>query len=160
MKIRYNDFEEKTRKVIVDNVQIHHSFECDNTLNIVKNRKLSNDMNKLFQDAESPYLTSKGNNKSTEFVLSCPIHNIDWRIECKSQNNETNMLGIVIDELNFVKWCPENKYCLVLDGVLIKEYSLNRILDTIIEKNLYDKVWVGSLNEFKILLYNQVNKYL
>jgi hypothetical protein len=104
----------------------------------------------LFTDAGSPYCTELGNQKRTEFVYFAP-NKADWRIECKSRQT-IGLLGEISHELNYVAEIPEELYCLVLTENLLTPYFLKELTQIITEKNLEEKVWIGSKKQFKKML--------
>lgn len=152
---RHNEFEEQIRLLIKKhgNVHLEHPRQSVRATEVLKD---SNNKNKLFTDASSPYRTEFGNQKRTEFVYHSPDNNIDWRIECKSRKT-INLIGEITHELNFVADIPENVYCLVLSDILIRPYILNQLIQIVVEKGLELKVWIGSKKDFKKLLKNKMN---
>ncbi|MBN1117784.1 MAG: hypothetical protein JXA77_11300 [Bacteroidales bacterium] len=147
---RHNDFEQQVMSVIESygNVQLTYDKESVVSTEILKQ---SNDKNKLFTDAGSPYYTKIGNQKRTEFVYYSPINSVDIRVECKSRK-KSGLLGEILYELNFVLKIPEKKYCMVFSDTLIDKYFLKQLKITIKEKNLTEKVWFGSLKNFERFL--------
>jgi len=159
MKLRSNTFEEKTRNLLMACILIQLSHESCNTLSVTECRKKESNKSKLFQDVENGYLTPIGNPKKTEFVVHAPIHKINWRIECKSMETLTNIMGTISWELNFIDKINEEKYCIVLSDKLMCPYFINILVKNIKEKKLQNKVWFGNLKQFETLLKQQIKKH-
>jgi|JFJP01.1.fsa_nt_gi hypothetical protein len=152
--ISMNIFELQTETVLNNhgNVQLIYIGESVVATKILKE---STNKNKLFKNACSPYLTPTGRQKKTEFVYHSPSNNIDIRIECKSRKT-LGLIGEITDELNFITNIPEKQYCLVLSEILLSNYILDRINTIVVEKELQDKIWVGSLEQFKSFLKEHI----
>lgn len=103
----------------------------------------------LFKDSASPVLTYKGNNKETEFILSSPQHGIYHRIDCKSQETESSLMGRVIHEIVQSDKYYENKFCLILDKALLTPAFYKEVSEFIIKTNREDKVWAGSITDYE-----------
>lgn len=144
-----NEFELKVeglmRKVL--NPLIHENKSVVAT----KVLKESDDQNRLFKNAGSPYPTPTGRQKKTEFVLWSPEHQIDWRIECKSRKTQS-LIGEIIIELNYVANISERVYCLVLNETLNEPYTMNLIKKEIRDRGLFERVWLLPYKDFKKLL--------
>jgi hypothetical protein len=149
---RKNEFENRTIQLIQSIVPIQACYPEGNSVDVLKIMKSTDRSNKVFLDACSPYHTPLGNNKKTEIVLHCPAYGINWRLECKSLKKYSSMVGATLYELNFIAKIHEDKYCLLLEGALTTPYVTRQICQIIREKNLRDKVWYGSLQEFEQLL--------
>lgn len=156
MKELSNKFENKVKDGIRNTINIDLSFESNNTLNILEIRKRSSNKNKLFYNAHRPYLTECGNYKYNEFVLHCPKYKINWRLECKSHKT-LGMIDNVLYELDMVNGCKEDLFCLILEKALLRNYSIDKIKNKIKEKNLTDKVWYGSYEDFINLIIKHKN---
>jgi hypothetical protein len=156
MKARHNKFEELIRECIKTNVHIELCFEQYNTSSIIEMRKNANNKNKLFQDACSPYRTDYGNERTTEFVLHCPKHKINWRVEGKSQKKGGNLILRAYEELEYVSKLKEDMFVLVLGGAFNTPKIYQKINDVINHLGLKGKVWYGDLQMFNSLLKKQM----
>lgn len=157
MKIRYSKLEEQVKKIITSNINVQHSYENNNSIEIVEIRKRLNECTKLFQDVDSPYLTLNKNPQITEFVLHAPKHKINWRIECAYQKEYSKNVGKVIYELNHVKNLFEKKLILVLDGVLDNDKFKSDLKYYVKKLGLKKRVWFGNVREFEELLIKKTN---
>jgi len=142
-----NLFEEKIKQLTHNhgNVQYVLHRESVRSAEVLKN---NTDANIMFTEAGSPYLTPTGKQKRTEIVFFAP-DKADWRIECKSRENDYDLIGEIETELNYVQDIPEELYCLVLSDNLLNEYVLNVLHEKIREKGLNGKVWIGNKKQFK-----------
>ena len=116
-----------------------------------------NNKPKLFQDAESPYLTINNNPRKTEFVIHDPKNKIYWRLECKSQKEYSNMVTRLYDELDYVRELPENKICFIIEGALTLPKVLIKFIIKVKEMKLTNKVWIGTVDEFEELIMKQIS---
>jgi hypothetical protein len=148
---RSNVLEDKTIQAICSIVPIDRRFEWFSSKS-VELMKSYNNLNKLFIDACSENLTYKGNQRRTEFVLHCPIANINWRIECKQQKTPEGTIARITNELDRVIKLHEDKLCLILEGGFRYPIVMKQIADEILKRGLENRVWFGSLNEFEQLL--------
>lgn len=156
---RHNELEQRMFdrvQLIVPMKRIYPvTYSSDHIKRILKRNE---NFSTIFLDAPSPYLTINDNYKKTEGVISVPKNGIFWRIECKSQENYSDLIGRVLLELNFVAKLIEDKYCLILEKAFMLSYALKIIDATIREKNLINKVWRGSLDDFEVMLLNKMSK--
>lgn len=144
-----NLFEVKIKRIINELVD-PRPHERLSLLEMQAVKEYDND-NKLFIEAGSPYPTITGQQKRTEIVLQCPDYSIDWRIECKSRQTKS-LIGEIIIELSFVAKIPEKLYCLVFNDVLAHPYILNQIQQEIDLRQLNDRVWYGTAQQFETKL--------
>jgi len=149
MKARYNYLEEQTRQLLKSYLYNVQAFEKGNSIFMMKSLIEMNDKNKIFFDAESPYFTYNNNPKRTEFVVHAPMYNIYWRIECKSQVQNSNMVSRLYDELYYVTELPEDKIFFVLEGALLYPKVLMELTNRIEKHNLSDRVLFGDINIFR-----------
>ena len=150
---RHNNFEQEIMSVLLETGQVElvHQFQSVRAIEVLKQAATKVT---LFTDASSPYCTAFGNQKRSEFVYYAP-NKADWRIECKSRQT-VGLIGEIERELNYVADIPEKQFCLVLTDNLLTPYILNELQTIVREKDLIDKVWIGSKKQFKKLL----KKYL
>jgi hypothetical protein len=157
MKTRYNVFEEFIRSLSVKILKFESAYDSVTSSKILEETKLRNNKRKIFQDAKSPAKTINNNEKTTELVFHCPLININFRVECKSQIKYSNIVTNVYDELDYVKVLNEDKLVLVLDGAYDHPYVRSKLERLIIEKNIIEKVWFGNAIEYEEFLLSYVN---
>lgn len=150
-----NEFETQIEQVL----RKHGNFELvfnDESVRSAEILKRSLTENAMFKNLGSPYLTPTGQQKKTEFGFFSP-NKADWRIECKSRHNNYGLVGEIERDLNFVADIPEERFCLVLTDNLINPYVMGEIRQIIADKQIGDKVWIGSKKDFKKMLKKVVN---
>jgi len=158
IKPRINKLEERTKEMLLTTANIVQLYQREN-FDIVEVTKKYAKANVLFEDCTSPYKTFNNNPRITEFVLFCPQWNINWRIECKSQQKVSDLITRVFYELDCVTELKENKLILVLEGAFNLPSVKNKLNDKIIEYGLQKRVWFGSLEEFEQKILKRIKKY-
>lgn len=155
---RYNLTEQATLDIIISEVSPKRIYRKHNSLKIVKFSKEINNEFKLFFDAESSLKTFKDNNKRTEFVLHGPKYGIDWRIECKFQITDSNLIdGILQQVVEITKAMAEEKLILIVGGFLATSEVMNKIQKKIDMEGLSNKFWMGTLDNFCEILKNIIS---
>jgi hypothetical protein len=157
---RYNKLEQKTKMFILNTIKFGREWENHNCLGIVKLRKEANNFNQIFYDCHSPYNTEYNNPRTTEFILYCPMYRIDWRIEDKSQIKLRDLNARVIKDLYRTERIPEKEYILILDGNGFNDRELTYIINDIrTHLKISNKLWIGTLEQFKTKLISQIKRY-
>lgn len=160
MATRYNQFENSTNDVLFSLIKFQLEYRKGNTTDVLEERKnylSSHFLNKIFYDAESPYLTDYGNHRRTEFVIHCPKYRINWRIECKRLTKLTDLKHAVLYQVECVADLNEDMLILILDGdLLLPEFALQLAERIKLMKLSPDRIWFGSLAEFEIMLKQHI----
>lgn len=152
---RYNDLENRTLHMLMSKARVTELYNTHSSTSMEILKKSSN-ANKLFVDAHSLNLTPYGNERKTEFVIHIPIYGINWRVECKSQKRDSNMIYRVNEEFDCVAKIREDKLCLILEGAFTLPHNLKKLADEIIRRKLENRVWLGSLPQFEQMLVMQM----
>jgi hypothetical protein len=150
-----NTFENEIELVLRKHGNFKLVFENESVASAnVLRRNLT--QNAMFKNLGSPYLTPTGLQKKTEFGFYSP-DNADWRIECKSRKQSNGLIGEIERDLNYVADIPEKLYCLILTDNLFIPYIINEIKQIISEKQITNKVWLGTKKQFKKKLKKAVS---
>jgi hypothetical protein len=145
---RHNVLENKVKEFILSTLNIEELY-CSYDSTTIENLKKYSNKNKLFEDACSPFLTPKGNERKNEFVLNCPLYKINDRIECKSQINDSELIHRIDRDLDSIIHIHEDRLCIILDGAYLLPYNLLMLANKIIEKKIpMNKIWYGSFDEY------------
>jgi hypothetical protein len=155
-----NQLENGAHCEVIKRIKIHQKYYDYNTVINIERRKQYNNDNKIFYEAQSPYLTDEGNNRRTEFVLHCPKFGINWRIECKKLTKLTDLKYAVLYQVECVSLLLEDKLILIMEGDLLRPAFAMQLAERIVRMNLpSERIWYGSLDDFIIMLVGQIEYY-
>jgi len=114
----------------------------------------------IFLDVQFSAMTYNNNPKTTEFTILDRLYSIDWRIECRYLKMVGSTMDGIYKDLDNVQYMIEKKYCLIFDGAYLHEGFIKQLINCILIKNLQDKVWYGSMDDFFTMRAKHITDYI